>query len=146
MAKQPASPGRNVIAVLAASLLIAVLPAQAGDLDPGLEDILLQTPADEPVSVLVYLQDRVNIAAVNHELNVRRARLAVRHEEVVRALQNKATATQGDLETYLGELLGQGRIDGFRALWIDNVVTLEAVPAEIAAIAGRPVPLPSSAK
>jgi bacillopeptidase F len=121
-----------------AAMLTAVLPAPAGDLDARLQDMLLQAPVDEPVSVLVYLQDRVNVAAVNHELNVRRAALAVRHHEVVQRLQDKAAATQGDLQAHLGELLGHGRIEGFRAFWIDNVIHLEAVPDEIALIALRP--------
>ena len=121
-----------------AAMLTAVLPARAGDLDARLQEMLLQAPADEPVSVLVYLQDRVNITAVNHELNVRRAALAVRHHEVVQRLRDKASATQGDLQTHLGELLGQGRIEGFRVFWIDNVIHLEAVPVEIELIAVRP--------
>ena len=135
---RPASPGPSVIVAIMGGLLLPALPVTAGELDPRLQDILLETPFDELVSVIVSLQDRVNITAMNHELNVRGARLVVRHEEVVRALQEKAAATQGDLRRHLGELLGQGRIDGFRTYWIDNVFRLDAVPREITAIAMRP--------
>ena len=127
--KRPASPGRIVIAGVVGTLL-CMSPANAGELDPNLERILMETPADDIVSVLVWLQDRVNIAAVNHDLNVRRTPLAQRHEFVVRSLQEKASATQGELDLYLNELLAQGRIDGFRTLWIDNVIRLDAVPSE----------------
>jgi len=135
--KRPVSRVRIVTAGVV-SLLLSMSPATAGELDPNLERILLETPADEIVSVLVWLQDRVNIAAVNHDLNVQRAPLAQRHEFVVRSLQEKAAATQGELDLYLSALLAQGRIDGFRFYWIDNVFMLDAVPAEIEAIAVRP--------
>ncbi len=134
---KPVSPGRIVTAAVV-SVLLSMSPANAGELDANLERILLETPADEIVSVLVWLHDRVNITALNHDLNVRRVPLAERHEVVVRSLQEKAAATQGELDLYLNELLGQGRIDGFRMLWIDNIVRLDAVPAEIEAIAARP--------
>ncbi len=134
---KPVSPERIVTAGVV-SVLLSLSPANAGELDPNLERILLETPADEMVSVLVWLQDRVNITAVNHDLNVRRAPLAERHEFVVRSLQEKAAATQGEIDLYLNELLAHGRIDGFRMLWIDNVIRLDAVPAEIEAIAARP--------
>ena len=136
--KRPASPGASVLVAMMGGLLVPGLSVKAGDLDPILQDILLQTPGDELVSVIVSLQDRVNITALNHELNVQGSPLVVRHEVVVRALQEKAAATQGNLQRHLGELLGQGRIDGFRAYWIDNVCRLDAVPDEITAIAMRP--------
>ena len=135
--KRPVSTGRIVTAGVV-SILLSMSPANAGELDPNLERILMETPADDIVSVLVWLQDRVNIVAVNHDLNVRRVPLAERHEFVVRSLQEKAAATQGEIDLYLNELLAQGRIDGFRMLWIDNVIRLDAVPAEIEAIAARP--------
>ena len=134
---KPVYPGLIVTAAVM-SVLLSVSPANAGELDANLERILLETPADEIVSVLVWLQDRVNITAVNHDLNVRRAPLAERHEFVVRSLQEKAAATQGEIDLHLNELLAQGRIDGFRMLWIDNMFRLDAVPAEIEAIAARP--------
>ena len=66
--KRPASPGASVLVAMMGGLLVPGLSVKAGDLDPILQDILLQTPGDELVSVIVSLQDRVNITALNHEL------------------------------------------------------------------------------
>ncbi|MHC4825404.1 MAG: S8 family serine peptidase [Planctomycetota bacterium] len=129
--KRLATLGGVVICLLAGQ-------AQAGDVAPGLAAAIQQTPPDEVISTLVYLADRVDLAATTHQLDLQRATLKTRHEVVVRALQDKAAATQGDLTAHLDALLAQGRIRRFDAFWIDNIIRVDAVAREIELIAQRP--------
>jgi hypothetical protein len=112
--------------------------AAAGGIDPGLEQILASTPAEQMAPVLVYLKDRVNLKAINHEMDARKATLQQRHETVVRALQGTAAASQGEILEYLGQLRADGDIEDFRAFWIANVIAVDATKDRIEVIAGRP--------
>jgi bacillopeptidase F len=112
--------------------------ARAGDVAPDLADALQQDPPDKVISTLVYLADRVDLAATTHQLAVQRATRKTRHETVVRALQNKAAATQGNLTAHLNALLAQGRIQRFDAFWIGNIIRVDAVASEIRLISQRP--------
>ncbi len=111
--------------------------AGAGVIDPALADVLAEADPDTVVSTLVYLADRVDTTTMTDELDAQGARLIERHEIVVRALQDKAAATQGDLTAHLAALEADNRIDRFKAWWIGNIIRVDAVPAEIDAIAAR---------
>jgi bacillopeptidase F len=112
--------------------------AQAGDVAPDLADALREAPPDKVISTLVYLEDRVDLAGTTAQLNMESADRRTRHETVVRALQNKAAATQADLTIHLDALLAQGRIQRYETFWIANIIRVEAVAGEIKLIAQRP--------
>lgn len=131
----------------AATAIILLLPvlcqrggmtsAIAGEIDSDLQGILESTTPEQVVSVLVYLDDRVNLSAITHEMDNRDATLRQRHEVVVRALQEKATATQGDLIARLSRLEANGKIEDFKPFWITNAIRVDATKAEIEEIAAR---------
>ncbi len=124
--------------VLAFVLLAAIFgAATAGEIDPGLQDILKSTPAGEPVSVLVFLEDRVDIKAVSTALDNQKATIDERRLTVVSALQDRASETQGSILQQLGELKAASRIDDFRAFWIDNIIEVKAPVSEIEPLAAR---------
>ena len=95
---------------LPAALLLALGlgAAQAGVIDPPFERHLQPLPDDQLISVLIYLEDQVPIAALDAELRAERATLAVRHERVVTSLQAKAAARRFCL------LCSPGRTSGSR--------------------------------
>jgi bacillopeptidase F len=128
--KRLATLGGVVICLLA-------VQAQAGVVDPALTETFQQAAPDEVISTLVYLADRVDLAATTEQLNLQQAQRKTRHETVVRALQNKAAATQGDLTAHLDALLAQGRIQRYDTFWISNVIRVDAVAREIKLIARR---------
>jgi bacillopeptidase F len=125
------------LATLGGLAMLSTSIAHGGEVDSGLDRILQHTPPDQVISALVYLQDRVDLDAVTAQLDGQRAKLKTRHETVVRALQDKAAATQVALLDHLDKLRAAGRIEQSRAFWIANVVRVDAVPAEIALIARR---------
>jgi len=98
-----------VLCGLAALLALTSAAARGGVIDSNLDEIMASKAAGETVSTLVFLKDRVDGAALNASLNKSRATLAARHETVVRALQEKAQATQAGLSAYLDDLVRAGR-------------------------------------
>jgi len=127
-----------VLCGLAALLALTSAAARGGVIDSNLDEIMASKAAGETVSTLVFLKDRVDGAALNASLNKSRATLAARHETVVRALQEKAQATQAGLSAYLDDLVRAGRATEVQAYWIDNSFRVDATPAEIRLLAERP--------
>src|SRR5262245_28719115 len=128
--------GRLLCGALSAGLLVR--GAVAGVIDPGLQDLLATSDPKGPVSVLVYLQDRVDIEEVTRVLDQKHARLVERHETVVRALQERAAATQGPIKAHLESQRFTGAVNAYREFWIINAFRVEALPSEIVALAQRP--------
>ena len=127
-----------VVCGLAAFLAVAAAGAFAGTIDDDLEQILAASPPNEIVSTLVYLRDRVDVDALNATLDGRRATRAERHETVVRALQEKAQATQGVLRDHLKNVERAGQIQRLDTFWIVNAFRVDATAAEIRDLAKHP--------
>ncbi len=129
-----------IIALSVPALMLAVTGGTtfAGEIDPGLQDVLKSTPAGQPVSVLVYLNDQVDLDAVDKAMTSQGVTLRYRHETVVRGLQETAANTQGDLTAYLGDLKAARTIEDYRVFWIVNAVEIRATKGVIETIAGRP--------
>jgi len=127
--------GRELVAAVA---LLPMTVALAGDVDPGLEQVLQATAADQPVSVLVFLGEQVGLNGITAQMDAERATLRRRHETVVLALQQTAQATQGDILARLRELQADGRIGDFQPFWIANCLRVDADQAVIEELAGRP--------
>jgi len=126
----------NVLALVATALFAAAV-AQAGTIAPALQAQLDTTPANQPVSVLVHLTEQAPVAAIAQDLDLRRAPLARRHEEIVRALQD-AARSQEPLLADLAAARAGGGVLGYTRYWITNVLVVQALPAEIYRLADRP--------
>lgn len=100
-------------------------------------DYQVSSSDDEFISVLVYLTDQVDLAAINKQMDSQRASLRFRHEAVVVALQETAAATQPPLIDYLAERQIGGTVLGFQCFWISNIIRVDATKSEIKIIAER---------
>ena len=122
-------------------MLLAVLSApgllRAGEIDSDLAAKLEQANPDDVISTLVHLNDRVDPSVLTQQLDDRKAPTAERHETLVRALRQKAQATQPQLVAHLNQLQSEGRIADFEAFWIANVIRVDAVPDEIITLSER---------
>jgi PKD repeat protein len=123
---------------LAVLMLACAGIASAGEIDPGLADILSATPAGQPVSVLVFLNDRVDLKAVSSQMDLQRAKLADRHETIVRALQLKAQNTQAPVVASLENMAAMAGFKDFRVFWIVNAFEVTASKELIELIARWP--------
>lgn len=126
--------------ILTLILMLALMNigTRAGDIDPGLENILSTTPPGQPVSVLIFLSDRVDLNQIDGDLAAADASRDRRHETVLRSLQEKAAATQGSLTAYLADLKVSGAAENYRAFWIANAVEASLNRKQIEAVAARP--------
>lgn len=122
---------------MAAAAAILTTPAFAGEIDPDLRRILLETPDRQVLSTLVYLSDQVNIPEMERSFNRENLNLRERHRIVVTTLQDKAESTQGAMLAHLAELKQAGRIADYQAFWISNVIRVDAPRAEIVRLAAR---------
>ena len=118
--------------------LAATGGALAGTIDPGLQAILAQRSTGENVSVMVSLKDQVDVQALDAQLTLERATPQMRHERVVRALQEKAAATQTPFVDFLKALDAQGRIGHVQSFWISNSFRIEVPVGEVATLAQHP--------
>ena len=123
------------------AMLLAVLSAagmlRAGEIDSDLAAKLQRADANDVMSVLVYLDDRVDPSVLTQQLDARKAPTAERHETVVRALRQKAQATQPQLVAHLDQLKSDGSIVDFEPFWIANMIRVDAVPDEIITLSER---------
>ena len=122
-------------------MLLAVLSGagmlRAGEIDADLAATLQKADPNAVISTLVYLDDRVDLAAITAQADAQQATLAERHETIVRALSQKAQATQAQLAAHLNQLQSVGRIADFETYWIANVIRVDAVPDEIITLSER---------
>ena len=76
---------RRLASVIVLATLVggAASANQAGTIEPNLEAILSGARGQETVSVLVYLSERVDVDALDEQLDGGKATLRLRHEIVV---------------------------------------------------------------
>ncbi len=129
---------RNAWFVGGAVALGLTVAAPAGEIDPALGDILQMTAGDEVVSTIVYLVDQAEFSVALEQLVAERATPESFAVTVAGELHAIAQATQGDLVATLTDLRDQGRVERFEPFWVANMIRVDAVPAELMAIADRP--------
>ncbi|KON30917.1 hypothetical protein AC480_00085 [miscellaneous Crenarchaeota group archaeon SMTZ1-55] len=113
-------------------------PATAGRIDPDLEQRLNSSSPGEKVPVLVLLTQRLDTGALKASLHASKASKAERHLVVVEELKNVARSTQSRILRYLWFQRLLGRVEFYRAFWIDNIVAVRATPRVIRRLATRP--------
>ena len=111
--------------------------AMAGEIEAGLKDILSATPDDQPVSVLIFLKDRIDLNGMSAALDAPDMTRGRRHETVVTSLMDKAAATQRDLTAYLSQLKLSGSLDDYHSFWIVNAIEADLTKQHIDAVAAR---------
>lgn len=118
---------RDSLAAATAASMVA-LAAHAGEVSPGVRAAIAASPPGQPVPVIVTLADRVDPAA--YQVSDRQER----DGRLVRALREKAAATQGPLKGFLASR-APGRI---AELWAINGVSVVVPPALIDELAAFP--------
>ena len=116
---------KPVVGILASVLLIAA-PAEAGTIQPPLDEMIAEADAGEFFGAIIIMADMVDLDALKQELYARRADRREWHEAVVLALQDKATVSQTEIIIQLARLADQGLVRDYRGIWIGNVVLVTA--------------------
>lgn len=125
---------------LTASIATGVLclPAHAGAIDGGLEQVLHAAEEGEVISALVFLWDQGDIDALAAEHRAERVPFARRNEEVVRTLRDTAEVTQARLRQELAVRRDQGTVATFEPYWIANVIRVDATEQVLRELAEHP--------
>jgi subtilisin family serine protease len=120
------------------ALLGLALALQAGELSPGLQRLMADTPDGQEIGVLVLLENQAPIPALDRELHESGATLAHRHFQVVESLQQAARNSQAPVADGLQKLQAQGRIREVKPYWLINGFGVATTTAEVAALADLP--------
>ena len=125
------------ILIILIMLSIMTTPAGAGKIDPDLKQRLEISKPAEKVSVLVLLNERLDTDAIKAALQASNATRAERHSTVVGELKGIAKSTQSRILRYLWFQKLIGRVESYKAFWIDNIVALKATRRVIRRLAIR---------
>ncbi len=125
-----------LVTALAVGLSLLATVTTAGEISPALQELLAETPADQPVSVIVHLSQQAPIAGINQDLTVRKASRKQRHEEIVVALKD-AARSQEALASDLDASKAAGDVLGYTRYWIANLMVVQATPSAIVRMADR---------
>jgi len=110
--------------VLIAALSLCAGTAFAGQIDPGLAEVLQGLQPDEQVKVILIMEEQFNTPELVADLGASEATLAERHEEVLWALQDAAEFTQAPVLDMLQTAASDGSIQRVRPMWIANMIAL----------------------
>jgi bacillopeptidase F len=114
------------VAGILVSILLIAAPAEAGTIQPPLDEMIAEAEAGEFFGAIIIMPDRVDLDALKQELYARRADRREWHEAVVLALQDKATVSQADIMIELARLADQGLVRDYQGIWIGNAVLVTA--------------------
>ncbi len=110
----------------------------AGEIDAGLADILSAAAATDQISILVFMNDQVDLEAISSQLTLQGADIRDRHETVVRTLQQTASTTQTPTRSNLLTMLNNGQIKSIREFWIANAFEVNTTKEMVNQIADLP--------
>lgn len=118
---------------LCLALLSSLIAATAGEgagrmsrLDQSLVNRLAVAAPDQVLSVLVFLEDQVDLAALDAAFSAARTPLAERHRTTVLALQEAAGGSQPPVLAGLVALAGPQGVERVRTFWVANAIRVDA--------------------
>jgi serine protease AprX len=119
---------------LALACHLPVAPAaisNQGKISSEVQSALAAASLTQEISVIVYLNDRADLAPFRGQRRTERLR------GVVNALRNKAELSQRNLKSFLELRRGQGQVGTYRPFWVFNGFSLTATPDVIRELAAR---------
>jgi len=119
-------------------LYLVATSVLAGVFSPGLERLTAEMREQESLTVLLALEEQVDLVALDRELRLQRATRAVRHSQVLSVLGDVAESSQSGLRAELVALQDAGLVAGWTSHWLVNGLVVRAPLEVIRELAGRP--------
>ncbi|MCD6161180.1 MAG: S8 family serine peptidase [candidate division Zixibacteria bacterium] len=140
MYRRSNSTGAVVLSLMlcAAGLLVAFTSANAGTIEPPLNELIAENDSGEKIGAIIIMSDRIDNEKLNNSLIDRKADNAQRHYEVITTLKRKATLTQGPVLRMLDALEAEGKASNIKNYWIANMISFEGNAEAIKKIASMP--------
>lgn len=117
--------------LITALLLLLTIPPRLSAAEPvpgRLTDNLTRTFAEkagtDTISVIIYLQDDLDLAAMDNQLTLASAGKKKRHETVIAALQSTAAESQTPIISLLERGIEGGAVIRYRSFWINNTIAV----------------------
>jgi subtilisin family serine protease len=127
---------KNILTFLLLALLSSTAFSQA-EVSTRLTNALRNSGPNEYLKVFVYLEDQVDIEALNRKLYAENASLERRAYEVITALQQKAEVSQPALLQFMQQNYSEAAVFSYESYWIANMILVEAKPDIIHQLAAR---------
>jgi hypothetical protein len=128
---------RNMAFLLFLLILLPLSTLWSGSIDSSFEAKLDDLGNREMVSAMVMMSEELDLVAIDNDLIIEKASRQVRHERVVRALQEVAEVTQKDIRRLLEISEASGEVEEFRPFWVANVIAVTATKEFIYKMARR---------
>ncbi len=131
-----------IFTTLVALLLLGSLPyvssAISAQLSDQLESTLSARTSGEFVSVLVFLQDQVDVESLQRNYKLATFTRQASHKILMEQLRDFAGASQASLTEVLDEAKSRGEVRSYQTYWITNALQIEATKSFIETLRNRP--------
>lgn len=122
----------NLKKALLLSLAILILSVESFSqvfVSTRLQTALANSENNDYVRGLILLRDQVDILGLDQQLYDEKATLEYRAYTVIKALQDKANNTQGNLKSFLEARTEDRSVFSYQSYWIANMIMIEARPS-----------------
>jgi subtilisin family serine protease len=109
----------------------------AGNVSRGFENYVSSMQGSDEITVLVVLQDQVDVAALDWQLHNAKSSMEDRHAIVVGSLQDVSKRSQGRLLADLAASKALGEVKGYTSHWLVNSVVVRTTVDGARALALR---------
>ncbi|MBK7703781.1 MAG: S8 family serine peptidase [bacterium] len=125
------------VLVLALALVMLAGVSAAGNVSRGFEKYVGSMQGSDEITVLVVLQDQVDVAALDWQLHNAKSSMEDRHAIVVGSLQDVSKRSQGRLLADLAASKALGEVKGYTSHWLVNSVVVRTTVDGARALALR---------
>ena len=125
------------VLVLALALVMLAGVSAAGNVSRGFEKYVSSMQGSDEITVLVVLQDQVDVAALDWQLHNAKSSMEDRHAIVVGSLQDVSKRSQGRLLADLAASKALGEVKGYTSHWLVNSVVVRTTVEGARALALR---------
>jgi subtilisin family serine protease len=127
---------RKLFTIMVGTMLLTT-SLMAGSLSNGLERYLADMQDNDMVTVMLAMQEQVDVASISDQLHRAQAPMAERHFIVMSTLQQTAASSQTALLADLEQLRSQNEVEGWTSHWLSNMVIVRATVATVRQLAAR---------
>ena len=122
--------------ILCGSALRAAEPVSSR-LSPGLYSALTEGGGSETLEVIVYIDDWLELAALDNGLRLASADKKKRHSEVVGAMLAVTSESQAQVIELLEQAIAAGAVDSYKSFWVNNSIAVTGRASFIADLSAR---------
>ena len=121
--------------IFALILTLTISRAYAGELSPGLSEIVQHASPEKYLSVIIRMKIQTDLESLNFGIVGRNK--ALRSKRVIRTLQATAKEKQAGIIRFLEQEKSSGNLLSYTSFWIFNGLSLKATPELIKKVALR---------